>query len=216
MYQLAYAIFISLSLNFINLVVTFYLTDLVKGKERENQKCKRSRRRKTLTACICIRILLLLLLLSLLLLLFICLSEIYQMNVQTFFLLQTSPPSCCSGIPGMHGFPGRDGRDGREGPKGDPGSPGKTGSRGSAGVHGKDGAKGEPGVRGSPGPKGERGQGLMPFKNWKEECAWKDLNDDKDSGLIKVKLQGLLLPIYRFCFYLNPPRCRCIALPTEL
>ena len=35
MYQLAYAIFISLSLNFINLVVTFYFADLVKGKERE-------------------------------------------------------------------------------------------------------------------------------------------------------------------------------------
>ncbi|CAH3129677.1 unnamed protein product [Porites lobata] len=97
---------------------------------------------------------------------------------------QKSPPSCCGGIPGMQGFPGRDGRDGREGPKGDPGSPGKTGPRGPAGVNGKDGAKGEPGVRGPPGPKGERGQGLMPFKNWKE-CAWKDLNDDKDSGLIK-------------------------------
>ena len=25
----------------------------------------------------------------------------------------------------------------------------------------------------------------MPFKNWKE-CAWKNLNDDKDSGLIKA------------------------------
>ena len=68
-----------------------------------------------------------------------------------------------------------------------------------AGVNGKDGAKGEPGVQGPPGPKGERGQsghpgnpGLMPFKNWKE-CAWKDLNDDKDNGLIKVKLQELLL-----------------------
>jgi len=24
----------------------------------------------------------------------------------------------------------------------------------------------------------------MPFKNWKE-CAWNDLNDDKDNGLIK-------------------------------
>ena len=25
----------------------------------------------------------------------------------------------------------------------------------------------------------------MPFKNWKE-CVWKNLNDDKDNGLIKV------------------------------
>jgi len=114
-----------------------------------------------------------------------------------------SPPLWCSGIPGMHGkpgspgLPGRDGRDGREGTKGDQGSPGKIGPQGPdgvmgpAGVNGKDGAKGEPGVRGPPGPKGERGQsrhpgtpGLMPFKNWKE-CAWKDLNDDKDNGLIK-------------------------------
>ena len=127
------------------------------------------------------------------------------MNVWTFFLLQASLSCCCGGIPGMHGFPGRDGRDGREGPKGDPGSPGKTGPRGPAGVNGKDGAKGEPGVRGPPGPKGERGQGLMPFKNWKE-CAWKDLNDDKDNGLIKVKLQELLVPIYLFCFYLILPK----------
>ena len=38
------------------------------------------------------------------------------------------------------------------------------------------------------GQKGEGGlgiSGLMPHKNWKE-CAWKDLNDDKDNGLIKV------------------------------
>ena len=118
------------------------------------------------------------------------------MNVQTFLLLQTSPPFCCGGIPGMHGFPGRDGRDGREGPKGDPGSPGKTGPRGPAGVNEKDGAKGEPGVQGPPGPKGERGQsghpGLMPFKNWKE-CAWNKLNDNKDNGLIKVNFQDLNL-----------------------
>ena len=38
MYQLAYAIFSSLSSNFINLVVAFYFADLGKGKEKENQK----------------------------------------------------------------------------------------------------------------------------------------------------------------------------------
>ena len=37
-YQLAYAIFFSLSSNFINLVVDFYFADLGKGKEKENQK----------------------------------------------------------------------------------------------------------------------------------------------------------------------------------
>ncbi|XP_073234141.1 collagen triple helix repeat-containing protein 1-like [Porites lutea] len=103
-----------------------------------------------------------------------------------------SPPFWFGGrIPRMYGLPGRDGRDGREGAKGDPGSPGKTGPQGPAGVNGKEGVKGEPGVQGPPGPKGDRGQsghpgnpGLLPFKNWKE-CAWKDLNDGKDNGLIK-------------------------------
>jgi len=28
--------------------------------------------------------------------------------------------------------------------------------------------------------------GLMAYKNWKE-CAWKNLNDEKDQGLIKVR-----------------------------
>ena len=28
-------------------------------------------------------------------------------------------------------------------------------------------------------------RGLMPFKNWKE-CTWKNVNDGKDNGLIKV------------------------------
>ena len=131
--------------------------------------------------------------------------------VSSCSLIKQSPPFWCGGVPGMHGkpgspgLPGRDGRDGREGAKGDQGSPGKIGPlgppgvMGPAGVNGKDGAKGEPGARGPPGPKGERGKsghpgnpGLMPFKNWKE-CAWKDLNDDKDNGLIKVKLQELLI-----------------------
>jgi len=113
---------------------------------------------------------------------------------------------CYGGTPGMHGkpgspgVPGRDGRDGRDGAKGDQGSPGKIGPQGlpgvmgPAGVNGKDGAKGEAGIQGPPGQKGERGEsgarglpgtpGLMPLKNWKE-CAWKNLNDGKDNGLIK-------------------------------
>ena len=118
------------------------------------------------------------------------------------------------GKPGSPGLPGRDGRDGREGTKGDQGSPGKIGPQGPpevmgpAGVNGKDGSKGEPGVQGPPGPKKERGQSehpgtpdLMSFKNWKE-CAWKDLNDGKDNGLIKVNdkivfhsMESKLLPV---------------------
>ncbi|XP_068717753.1 collagen triple helix repeat-containing protein 1-like [Montipora capricornis] len=86
---------------------------------------------------------------------------------------------CRCGIPGMHGkpgspgFPGRDGRDGRDGPKGD---------------HGRTGAAG---VQGPPGQKGERGEtvtsvaaGVMALKNWKE-CAWKNIHEGKDNGLIK-------------------------------
>ncbi|KAL9975700.1 hypothetical protein ACROYT_G012891 [Oculina patagonica] len=110
------------------------------------------------------------------------------------------PPYCYGGIPGMHGkpgspgAPGRDGRDGREGAKGDQGSPGKTGPQGPPGPKGTNGAKGELGVQGPPGQKGLRGEsgtsgipgtpGAMSSKNWKE-CAWKNLDDEKDNGLIK-------------------------------
>ncbi|XP_020623564.1 putative cuticle collagen 155 [Orbicella faveolata] len=114
------------------------------------------------------------------------------------------PPALCyGGIPGMHGkpgspgAPGRDGRDGRDGAKGDRGSPGKTGPQGTPGtpgINGKNGAKGAPGVQGPPGQKGQHGDsgtsgnpgtpGVMSYKNWKE-CAWKNLNDQTDNGLIK-------------------------------
>ena len=108
---------------------------------------------------------------------------------------QQRNPYCNAGIPGTHGkpgspgLPGRDGRDGREGVKGDLGSPGKTGPQGPPGPTGTLGAKGEPGAQGPPGQKGQPGEsvapGVMSFKNWKE-CAWKNVNEDKDIGLIKV------------------------------
>ena len=117
-------------------------------------------------------------------------------------LLNNQAPSVYyAGIPGMNGkpgspgIPGRDGRDGREGAKGDQGTPGKTGAQGPPGPSGKDGAKGERGAQGPPGQKGERGEsglsgtpgnpGVMAFKNWKE-CVWRNINDGKDTGLIKV------------------------------
>ena len=87
---------------------------------------------------------------------------------------------------GKPGSPGRDGRDGRDGAKGDRGSQGRTGR------HGPPGNKGEPGIQGPTGQKGQRGESgiirasTMPFKNWKE-CAWNNLDDSKDHGLIKVK-----------------------------
>ena len=93
------------------------------------------------------------------------------------------------GTPGAPGGDGRDGRDGRDGGKGDQGLQGKTGpqglpgDKGPAGVKGKEGTKGEPGAQGPPGQIWELGP--MPFKNWKE-CVWKNLNDNRDSVLVKV------------------------------
>ncbi|KAL9975711.1 hypothetical protein ACROYT_G012902 [Oculina patagonica] len=95
----------------------------------------------------------------------------------------------------MHGRPGSPGVPGREGAKDDQGSPGKTGPQGSPGINGKDGSKGDSGAQGPPGQKGQRGEsgtsgmpgtpvGAMPYKNWKE-CAWNNLDDSKDHGLIK-------------------------------
>ncbi|XP_068710934.1 collagen triple helix repeat-containing protein 1-like isoform X2 [Montipora foliosa] len=112
-----------------------------------------------------------------------------------------SSPSYFGGIPNMHGEPttlglrGRGGRRCCRGAKGDRGRPGKRGPRGPpgikgpAGANGQDGAKGEPGVQGAPGQKGEKGDsggsiGVMPFKNWKE-CAWKNVGDTKNHGVIK-------------------------------
>lgn len=118
-----------------------------------------------------------------------------MIKTSSFHFANQKPPFCYGGIPGIHGkpgtpgLPGRDGRDGRDGAKGDQGTPGSTGPQGppgpngSPGIDGKDGAKGEPGVQGPPGPKGEPGP--MSYKNWKE-CVWKNINDDKDSGLVKV------------------------------
>ena len=95
----------------------------------------------------------------------------------------------------LHVPPGRDGRDGRDGAKGDQGIAGNVGPQGlpgvigPAGATGKDGAKRDLGAQGPPGQKGERGEpgnpAMMPFKNWKE-CAWKNVNDDRDNALIKV------------------------------
>ena len=72
-------------------------------------------------------------------------------------------------------------------------TPGPPGDIGPSGVKGQQGAKGEPGVQGPPGHKGELGP--MPFKNWKE-CAWKNLNDSKDNGLIKVLSVGAASKIF--------------------
>lgn len=63
---------------------------------------------------------------------------------------------------------------------------------GPMGPPGLQGTKGETGAQGPSGPTGERGEtgipgapGQMHYKNWKE-CAWQNLNDETDYGLIKV------------------------------
>ena len=59
---------------------------------------------------------------------------------------------------------------------------------GPAGPPGLQGTKGETGVQGPSGKKGSAGMGQLvccQYKNWKE-CAWNNLNDDKDFGMIKV------------------------------
>jgi len=59
---------------------------------------------------------------------------------------------------------------------------GLQGTKGETGIQGPSGQKGEPGETETSGIRGTSG---LAYKNWKE-CAWKDLNDDTDIGLIKV------------------------------
>ena len=56
------------------------------------------------------------------------------------------------------------------------GSTGRQGPRGTKGDTGDKGSQGAPGLRGPPGALGS---------NWKQ-CVFKNLNDGKDTGLIKV------------------------------
>ena len=70
--------------------------------------------------------------------------------------------------------------------------PGNTGPQGPPGPIGAEGAKGEQGV---PGPKGESGSsGMLAIRNWRE-CAWKNLDDNRDYGLIKVRLNCIYIKI---------------------
>ena len=67
---------------------------------------------------------------------------------------------------------------------GNNGSNGKDGLNGKNGLDGKDGKDGLNGTNGLDGKDGKDGQDF--YRNWKE-CAWMNVNDDKDKGLIKVK-----------------------------
>ena len=126
-----------------------------------------------------------------------------------------SPCLCAPGIPGIPGSPGpagpagTTGSPGNNGPKGSmgprgvkgdegprgkqglPGTKGDTGSRGPAGSLGSKGDAGPPGSQGPPGPKGPQGPSGQAVRNWKQ-CVFKNLNDDRDSGLVKVKAKVCL------------------------
>ena len=69
------------------------------------------------------------------------------------------------------------GEKGNEGSRGNSGQPGKMGIKGARGVAGDQGIKGD---------KGEKGEDAVLQTNWKQ-CVWKNLNDDRDSGKIKVR-----------------------------
>ena len=64
------------------------------------------------------------------------------------------------------------------------GNKGDEGSRGSSGPPGIKGVKGE---QGSKGEKGEIVNSAVSQTNWKRQCVWNNLNDDRDSGKIKVQ-----------------------------
>ena len=54
-----------------------------------------------------------------------------------------------------------------------------------SGPPGDKGPMGPKGEQGTQGPKGDPGLQAMP-KNWKQ-CAWKDINEGKDYGMINVR-----------------------------
>ena len=70
------------------------------------------------------------------------------------------------------------GSPGPAGPTGVAGLPGPRGCTGNKGDEGKAGSQGLPGPQGPPGLGG----------NWKQ-CVFKNLNEGKDTGLIKVNIE---------------------------
>ena len=86
----------------------------------------------------------------------------------------------------MPGLSGRDGTKGEQEPVGAPGKKGLQGPETSKGNQGLMGPPGKMGHKGTQGDKGEKGLlGVVPHRNWKQ-CIWKQLEDGKDKGLIKV------------------------------
>ena len=101
------------------------------------------------------------------------------------------PCSCAPGIPGIPGSPGPAGPAGVAGSPGPRGQAGDKGEAGTLGTPGSTGREGPQGIKGDAGDKGSQGapgpQGLPGTlgSNWKQ-CVFKNLNDDRDIGLVKV------------------------------
>ena len=99
--------------------------------------------------------------------------------------------SCAPGIPGIPGSPGPAGPAGAAGSPGPRGQAGDKGEAGTLGTPGSTGREGPQGIKGDAGDKGSQGapgpQGLPGTlgSNWKQ-CVFKNLNDDRDIGLVKV------------------------------
>ena len=92
------------------------------------------------------------------------------------------------GKKGDEGTRGRQGPPGPSGTKGEAGPPGAKGPQGPSGSAGSPGNKGDTGARGSQGSPGPKGAAGSFGRNWKQ-CVFKNLDENKDSGLIKVKTQ---------------------------
>ena len=97
-----------------------------------------------------------------------------------------------SGVKGPRGMTGTRGQKGNPGSLGKNGAPGMMGIKGDKGHEGSRGSSGPPGikgVKGEQGSKGEKGEivnSAVSQTNWKQ-CVWKNLNDGRDSGKIKVQ-----------------------------
>ena len=83
------------------------------------------------------------------------------------------------------------GSKGAEGARGSPGLPGPKGPHGASGKAGPPGSKGEAGSQGPPGPPGPKGAEGFFVRNWKQ-CVFKNLQDNRDNGLIKVNSHGFV------------------------
>ena len=97
------------------------------------------------------------------------------------------------GLPGPNGGTGSTGPAGPSGSKGDagpPGSQGPPGPKGPQGPSGQAGKKGDTGPPGSQGPSGPKGAPGSFTRHWKQ-CVFKNLNEGRDSGLVKIKAKSL-------------------------